>query len=106
MPPTAPHAQAAPPTPAAARWRDLGAGLCVAGLLLPEAVAYAGIAGLPPAAGLVGAIAGLGSYALLGTSRHGIVAATSSSTVDRRAAAFPDNRRWSFRTTPSMRAGA
>jgi MFS superfamily sulfate permease-like transporter len=60
---------------------DLVAGVALAGLLLPEAVAYAGIAGLPPAAGLVGAIAGLGCYALLGTSRHGIVAATSSSAV-------------------------
>jgi MFS superfamily sulfate permease-like transporter len=50
-------------------------------LLLPEAVAYAGIAGLPPAAGLVAAMAGLASYALLGSSRFGIVTATSSSAV-------------------------
>ena len=31
------------PTAPASRWRDIGAGLCVAGLLLPEAVAYAGL---------------------------------------------------------------
>lgn len=60
---------------------DLIAGLALSGLLLPEAVAYAGIAGLPPAAGLVAAMIGLASYALLGSSRFGIVAATSSSAV-------------------------
>ena len=58
---------------------DLVAGLSVAGLVLPEALAYAGIAGVPPLAGLLAAIAGLLTYALLGTSRYAIVAATSSS---------------------------
>ena len=58
---------------------DLIAGLSVAGLALPEALAYAGIAGVPPLAGLVAAIAGLVCYALLGTSRYAIVTATSSS---------------------------
>jgi sulfate permease, SulP family len=58
---------------------DLVAGLSVAGLVLPEALAYAGIAGVPPLSGLLAAIAGLLTYALLGTSRYAIVAATSSS---------------------------
>jgi MFS superfamily sulfate permease-like transporter len=58
---------------------DLVAGLSVAGLVLPEALAYAGIAGVPPLSGLLAAIAGLLAYALLGTSRYAIVAATSSS---------------------------
>lgn len=58
---------------------DLVAGLSVAGLALPEALAYAGIAGLPPVAGLAAAIVGLACYALLGTSRYAIVTATSSS---------------------------
>lgn len=58
---------------------DLAAGLSVAGLVLPEALAYAGIAGVPPLSGLLAAIAGLLTYALLGTSRYAIVAATSSS---------------------------
>ena len=58
---------------------DLVAGLSVAGLALPEALAYAGIAGMPPLAGLVAAILGLSCYALLGTSRYAIVTATSSS---------------------------
>lgn len=60
-------------------WPDLITGLSLAGLVLPEAVAYAGIAGVPPLSGLLAAMAGLTSYALLGTSRFAIVAATSSS---------------------------
>lgn len=60
-------------------WRDVLAGLSVAGLLLPEAVAYAGIGNMPPQAGVLALFAGLLSYALLGTSRFAIVSATSSS---------------------------
>ena len=62
-----------------AHWPDLLAGLAISGLVLPEAVAYAGIAGVPPLCGLLGAVAGLTVYALLGSSRFAIVAATSSS---------------------------
>src|SRR3974390_1208600 len=58
---------------------DALAGLSLAGLLLPEAVAYSGIASLPPQAGIIAVFAGLGCYALLGTSRFAIVSATSSS---------------------------
>jgi MFS superfamily sulfate permease-like transporter len=50
----------------------------MAGLLLPEAVAYSGIAGLPPQAGVIGLFAGLIIYALIGKSRFAIVSATSS----------------------------
>lgn len=59
-------------------WADLGAGLCVAGLLLPEAVAYSGLAGLPVANALIATIVGLSIYALFGGSRFAIVAPTSS----------------------------
>ena len=62
-----------------ARRRDLIAGLCVAGLLLPEAVAYAGIAGLPPQRAIFAAVAGCLCYALLGRSRFAILSSTSSS---------------------------
>ena len=55
------------------------AGLAIAGLLLPEAVAYSGIAGLPPQAGVIALFAGLFSYAIIGRSPYAIVAATSSS---------------------------
>ncbi len=61
------------------RVSDLVAGVSIAGLVLPEALAYAGIAGVPPLAGLLAAVVGLLCYALLGTSRFAIVAATSSS---------------------------
>ncbi len=60
-------------------WPDLIAGLAISGLVLPEAVAYAGIAGLPPLSGLLGALAGLSVYGLFGSSRFAIVSATSSS---------------------------
>ena len=55
------------------------AGLSLAGLLLPEAVAYATIAGLPPQAGVCALFAGLFCYAVLGASRFAVVSATSSS---------------------------
>jgi MFS superfamily sulfate permease-like transporter len=58
---------------------DLLAGLSLAGLLLPEAVAYSGLANLPPQAGVIGLFAGLLCYALIGRSRYAIVTATSSS---------------------------
>ena len=58
---------------------DFIAGLSLAGLLLPEAVAYAGLAGLPPQAGVIALFAGLLCYAVLGTSRFAIVSATPSS---------------------------
>lgn len=58
---------------------DLVAGLSIAGLLLPEAVAYSGIAGMPPQAGVIALLIGLLCYGLIGTSRFAIVSATSSS---------------------------
>ncbi|WP_027616212.1 SulP family inorganic anion transporter [Pseudomonas sp. Pse1] len=61
------------------RWRDVLAGLSIAGLLLPEAVAYSTIAALAPQAGVIALFAGLLCYGLLGTSRFAIVSATSSS---------------------------
>ncbi len=58
---------------------DLLAGISLAGLLVPEAVAYAGIANLPPGAGLIALFVGLAVYALAGSSRFAIVSSTSSS---------------------------
>jgi SulP family sulfate permease len=57
---------------------DAIAGLTLWGLVVPEAMAYAGIAGLPPQAGLYTLLAALLVYALLGTSRHLVVQATSA----------------------------
>src|SRR3984893_17407321 len=58
---------------------DALTGLSLAGLLLPEAVAYSGLANLPPQAGVIGLFAGLVCYALIGRSRFAVVTATSSS---------------------------
>ena len=66
---------------------DILAGVSVAGLLLPESVAYSSIAGLPPQHGLFAAIIGLLVYALFGRSRFAIVAPTSSSAAILAAAA-------------------
>lgn len=62
-----------------ARWQDVIAGLSIAGLLLPEAVAYASIGNLPPQTGVIALFAGLVCYGLFGSSRFAIVSATSSS---------------------------
>jgi sulfate permease, SulP family len=61
------------------RVADVLAGLAIAGLLVPEAVAYSGIAGMPPQAGVIALFIGLICYGLLGRSRFAIVSSTSSS---------------------------
>ncbi|MDC8784717.1 SulP family inorganic anion transporter [Roseateles koreensis] len=76
--PASSEVAAAPASRATTRWNDGVAGLCVAGLLLPEAVAYAGLAHLPVSHGLTAMLVGLALYALLGGSRFAIVAPTSS----------------------------
>jgi high affinity sulfate transporter 1 len=48
---------------------DLIAGVTVAAYLIPQVMAYAGVAGLPPVTGLWAAVAPLACYALLGSSR-------------------------------------
>ena len=60
---------------------DIIAGLTLWGLVAPEAMAYAGIAGLPPQAGLYTLLASLLLYALLGTARHLSVGPTSATSA-------------------------
>lgn len=55
------------------------AGLSVAGLVLPESIAYGSIAGLPPVHALAAALAGLSAYAIAGRCREAIVTPTSAS---------------------------
>jgi len=50
--------------------KDLLAGLVVAVLLVPQGMAYALLAGLPPVHGLYASVVPAVVYALLGTSRH------------------------------------
>ncbi len=57
---------------------DILAGLTLWGLVVPEGMAYAGIADLPPQAGLYTLVASLLVYALFGSSRHLSVGATSA----------------------------
>eukprot|EP01037_Dinobryon_pediforme_P006263 gene6263-6335_t len=66
---------------------DLLAGISVAGVLLPESVAYAMIAGVPPAHAIVAAVCGLLVYGIFGRSRFAIVAPTSSAAAILAAAA-------------------
>ncbi|HPZ09352.1 MAG TPA: sulfate permease [Candidatus Eremiobacteraeota bacterium] len=49
---------------------DLTAGLTIAVLLIPQGMAYAMIAGLPPVAGLYASIVPVAIYAIMGTSRQ------------------------------------
>jgi high affinity sulfate transporter 1 len=60
---------------------DVIAGLTLWGLVVPESMAYAGIAGLPPQAGLYTLVVALLVYALFGTSRHLSVGPTSATAV-------------------------
>jgi SulP family sulfate permease len=57
---------------------DIIAGLTLWGLVVPEGMAYAGVAGLPAQAGLYTLVASLFVYALFGSSRHLSVGATSA----------------------------
>jgi high affinity sulfate transporter 1 len=68
---------------------DLVAGTLLAALLVPQGIAYAGIAGVAPQAGLYAAAAGLALYAILGSSRHLAVSPTSSSAAILAAAVLP-----------------
>jgi MFS superfamily sulfate permease-like transporter len=58
---------------------DVLAGITSWGVMVPVALAYASLAGLPPAVGLITAFAALGTYAIFATSRD--VKVTTSSTV-------------------------
>nr|WP_254696200.1 SulP family inorganic anion transporter [Lysobacter enzymogenes] len=83
------------------RRADIVAGLAIAGLLLPEAVAYSSLAGLPAQTGVFALFAGLLCYGLIGRSRYAIVSATSSSATVLAAATWPRPARTRWRARPS-----
>jgi MFS superfamily sulfate permease-like transporter len=60
---------------------DAIAGATIWGLLVPESIAYAGLAGVPPQAGLYTLLVTMAAYAVFGTSRHVVAAATSAAAV-------------------------
>ncbi|WP_280269332.1 SulP family inorganic anion transporter [Nocardia wallacei] len=57
---------------------DVIAGLTVWAVMVPEALAYASIAGVPPVTGLYAAVPALVLYALAGSSRHLVVGPMSA----------------------------
>ena len=73
-----------PPVNAASVKADTVAGLTAAAVVLPKAMAYATVAGLPVAVGLYTALVPMALYALLGSSRvlnvssSGVPSCTSS----------------------------
>ncbi len=60
---------------------DVVAGLTVAAYLIPQVMAYAGVAGLPPITGLWAVVPALAAYALLGSSRQLSVGPESSTAL-------------------------
>jgi MFS superfamily sulfate permease-like transporter len=62
------------------RWlgADLVAGVTLAAYAIPVSPAYAGLAGLPPEAGVYGYLLGGLGYAILGSSRQLAVGPTSA----------------------------
>ena len=88
---------------------DLVAGLTVAVMLVPQGMAYANLAGMPPVTGLYAAIVGIVAYALLGTSGSlavGPVAITSLLTLSCSRSSLRRTRRTplSQRCSPSRSA--
>jgi SulP family sulfate permease len=57
---------------------DAISGIVSWGIMVPVAMAYAGLAGMPPETGLVTAFVAMAMYAVFGTSRHLKVTASSS----------------------------
>ncbi len=68
-----------PAYPADWRRADMVAALTSWGVMVPVAMAYAALAGVPPEYGLITAFAALTAYAIFGTSRH--LKITTSSTM-------------------------
>jgi SulP family sulfate permease len=66
-----------------ARWfrADIIAGLTLWGILVPEGIAYAELAGAPVQAGLYTLLGSLVVYAILGTTRQAVSAPTSGSSI-------------------------
>jgi sulfate permease, SulP family len=68
---------------------DVIAGLTLWGILIPEAIAYAVMAGAPLEAGLYTLLGSLAVYAILGTTRQAVSAPTSGSSVMMAAVVAP-----------------
>ncbi|MGJ7562246.1 SulP family inorganic anion transporter [Variovorax sp. GB1R11] len=60
---------------------DVMAGVTVAAFCIPESMAYAGLAGLPPQAGLYASLLAVFAYAVFGTSRQAAIGPTSALSI-------------------------
>jgi high affinity sulfate transporter 1 len=60
---------------------DLISGVVVGAIMIPVAMAYAQMAGVPPQAGLYSAIVGMTAYAIFATSRHLKITASSTMSI-------------------------
>jgi MFS superfamily sulfate permease-like transporter len=67
---------------------DVAAGLAIAAVGLPTAIAYPAIAGLPPETGLYASIAPLVAYAVFGPSRQ-LIVGPDAATITVMAAVLP-----------------
>lgn len=68
---------------------DVVAGITVAAYLIPQSMAYAGVAGLPPAAGLWASVPAMAAYALFGSSPRLSVGPESTTALMTAAALAP-----------------
>ncbi|MEZ5412507.1 MAG: SulP family inorganic anion transporter [Acidimicrobiales bacterium] len=68
---------------------DVLAGVTVAAYLIPQSMAYAGVAGLPPAAGLWASVPAMSAYALFGSSSRLSVGPESTTALMTAAALAP-----------------
>ena len=79
------------------------AGITVAALLVPQGMAYAELAGLPPVSGLYASFVPLLAYALLGSSRQLALGPTATVAVlDRDRDRTPEQRERRPRRSPSQ----
>src|SRR6201985_3265352 len=73
-----PVLQGLPPVDRAGTWTDALAGVTLAALGVPEVLGYARIAGMPLVTGLYTILLPMAVFAVLGSSRHLVVAADSA----------------------------
>ena len=84
---------------------DVVAGLAIAAVALPTAVAYPEIAGLPPAVGLYASILPLLAYAIFGSSRQ-LIVGPDAVTLSILGASLSQLRGISVRHPPDTHSGA
>ena len=93
------------PLPRSRVWPDVLAGVTLAALGIPEVLGYARIAGMPLATGLYTMVLPMAVFAVLGSSRHLVVAADSATAAILAAALARAGRPWLGALRAAGRAG-